>query len=405
MTRVTIIGAGPVGLDAALAFVDAGAEVTVLEAGPSVGTHVRAWGHVRLFTPWSMTVSDRMARRLAAAGQAVSPARDDYPTGEELVARLLDPVAALPALDGVIRTGVRVLGVARRGLLKHQAIGAPARKAAPFRLLLTDGAHEWSADADLVLDATGTWATPTDLGDGGVPAPGERAVADRIVRHLPRPATLDAWAGQRVLLVGAGKSAQTAARDLAEHGVGVLWAVRDPAPDWGAIPEDSLPGRQALVDSSEHLRTGAVPGVEVWTGAQVAALRSEGDGVGARIVVESGSGDRPGTDVTVDRVVALTGYGADPALYRELQVHECYATGAPMGLAAALLAAAGDGPADCLAQPAQGVDVLRSPEPDFFVVGAKSYGRNNAFLLRVGYAQVDEIVAAYAATVRAPVTA
>lgn len=56
---------------------------------------------------------------------------------------------------------------------------------------------------------------------------------------------------------------------------------------------------------------------------------------------------------------------------------------------------AGDG--DCLAQGSAGVDALRVPEPDFFVLGMKSYGRNSTFLLRVGYEQVEEVTGAYAA--------
>jgi len=72
------------------------------------------------------------------------------------------------------------------------------------------------------------------------------------------------------------------------------------------------------------------------------------------------------------------------------------ATAAPMNLSAALLSAVGSGPADCLAQASHGVDVLRVPEPDFFVLGMKSYGRNSTFLLRVGYDQVDDVASAYA---------
>lgn len=386
MTRVAILGAGPVGLDAALAFTGAGWDVTVLEAGTTPAAHVRAWGHVRLFTPWSMNVSDRMRRVVDV------PDGDDLPTGDELADRLLDPVAA--ALGDTVRSGVRVLGVGRRGLLKHEEIGAAARASAPFRLLLAAGGREWSEDADVVLDATGNYATPNALGDGGLAAPGEGAVADRIVRHLPAASTLAAWAGGRVLLVGGGKSAQTAARDLADRGVATVWAVRDPEPDWGAIPDDTLPSRQALVVSSARMRDGGVPAVSVRTGTHVAALRPRDDDVVASLADDAGV-----EEVVVDRVLALTGYVGDAGLYRQLQVHECYATGAPMNLAAALLAADGaDGspPADCLAQPAQGVDVLRSPEPDFFVLGAKSYGRSSAFLLRVGYQQVDEILGAYA---------
>ena len=62
-----------------------------------------------------------------------------------------------------------------------------------------------------------------------------------------------------------------------------------------------------------------------------------------------------------------------------------------MALAASLM---DSGAADCLAQPALGVDALRNPEPRFFVLGIKSYGRNPTFLLRVGWEQVAEVFAA-----------
>jgi hypothetical protein len=94
--------------------------------------------------------------------------------------------------------------------------------------------------------------------------------------------------------------------------------------------------------------------------------------------------------VVVDRVLALNGGVGDFTLYRQLQVHECYATAGPMKLAAALLGAAGG---DCLTQESHGPDTLRNPEPGFFIVGAKSYGRNSQFLLRIGWSQVDDVFA------------
>jgi hypothetical protein len=59
-----------------------------------------------------------------------------------------------------------------------------------------------------------------------------------------------------------------------------------------------------------------------------------------------------------------------------------------MDLAAALLKHAG---ADCLTVPAQGAATLRNPEPNFFILGAKSYGRSSNFLLRNGFEQVREV--------------
>jgi hypothetical protein len=92
--------------------------------------------------------------------------------------------------------------------------------------------------------------------------------------------------------------------------------------------------------------------------------------------------------VEVDRVLSLTGFVGDHEMYRQLQVHECYATCGPINLSAALLGAAGG---DCLTQTTHGADTLKNPEPGFFILGIKSYGRNNTFLMRVGWDQVSEV--------------
>jgi hypothetical protein len=61
-----------------------------------------------------------------------------------------------------------------------------------------------------------------------------------------------------------------------------------------------------------------------------------------------------------------------------------------MKLSAALLAQSGAAGGDCLAIENPGPDTLANPEPGFFILGAKSYGRNSQFLLRIGWQQVDD---------------
>jgi hypothetical protein len=368
--------------------------VTVYEAAAHVGGHVRAWGHVRMFTPWDLNVSPRMWAHLATIGWSVADC-DRYPTGREFAERVLDAVAGLPALAGRIRLGTRVEHVARDGLLKHEQVGSQARRCRPFRLLVTgpDGTERVER-ADVVLDCSGNLGNPNAIGEGGIPAPGERALGTRIRRTLPDlAAERDEWAGRHVLLVGAGKSAQTAARDLAElarqePGTRVQWVVRDPNPDWGEVPDDALPQRQALVDAARRFAAGHEPAVRVRPGTTVAGLSDHGERIGVCLTDRRGRVEH----VEVDRVLGLTGYMPAPDLYRQLQVHECYATAAPIRLAAALL---GDPAPDCLHQHTHGVDTLRNPEPDFFVLGVKSYGRDSRFLLPVGYDQVDEVTSTY----------
>jgi len=391
--HLAILGAGPTGLEAALAATEAGVPFTLYEAAAEVGANVRAWGHVRLFTPWDLDVSPRMRRHLDAAGVAV-PSGDDCPTGRELAERLLAPVAALPEVAPHLRLSTRVVAVGREGLLKHEEIATAERGRRPFRLLVADrSGGERIEHAGVVIDATGTYGHPNSLGDGGIPAPGERELAGSIRRDLPDFAReAEGWAGKTVLLAGAGHSAETAARELAElarraPGTRVIWALRREAP--AVTPDvaatgDPLPERARLEKAAAELAAGASPHVEVLHGVAIEELRPKADG-GVEVVLRNGAG--PGL-LAVDRVLALTGYVGDHGLYRQLQVHECYATCGPIQLSGALL---GAGAGDCLGQQSHGAEVLKNPEPNFYILGIKSYGRNNTFLLRVGWQQVEEV--------------
>lgn len=382
MPRIAILGAGPIGLEAALAAASRGYDFTVYESAPAVGGHVRRWGHVRTFTPWAMNVSPRMRAALPDA-----PAGAVLPTGAQLADELLEPVAELPQLAGRIRLSTRVEGVGREGLLKHEAVGHPRRASRPFRLLISrpDG-NEAIVHADVVIDATGTYGHPNRLGDGGIDAVNERAFEDRIERFLPDPSRPRVWAGKKILLTGSGHSAQTAARQLAALArdapdTRVVWAVRNPDPGWGAVRDDPLPERASLNAAAAELASGGCDAVSVRAGCVTEALHLRRD----RIVVTLRNGGPE--EVEVDRVLALNGGVGDHALYRQLQVHECYATSGPMNLAAAL----GEAGSDCLAVASHGPETLRHPEPGFFILGAKSYGRNSQFLLQAGWQQVDDV--------------
>lgn len=387
--HIAILGAGPIGLEAALAAAERGLPFTVYEAAGEVGGHVRAWGHVRTFTPWEMNVSPRAERALASA-ESGAPSGPALPIGHELVERLLAPLAALPALAGRVRLGERVVAVGRQGLLKHEEIGSGGRSRRPFRLLVADRHGEERVElADVAIDCTGTYGSPNRLGDGGIPAPGETAFEERIVRSLPdvdRDAT--EWSGRTILLTGAGHSAQTAAAQLAalarsSPSTRVVWAVRSPSPTWGAVADDPLPERAALNAAARELAAGASEAVDVRPGVVTERLAGR-DG---RIVATLRNGDAE--EVEVDRILALNGGVGDASIYRQLQVHECYATSGPMRLAAALLGESGGG--DCLAQAGHGPETLVNPEPGFFILGSKSYGRNSQFLLRLGWEQVDQV--------------
>lgn len=395
---IAIVGAGPIGLEAACAALDRAFDVHVFERG-EVGAHVQAWGHVRMFTPWSMNVGPCSAAHLKAAGHAV-PAGGACPTGAELAEQVLLPLAALPELKDRVHAHAQVVHISRRGALKADLIGDPRRREHPFRLLVRDaGGRENLLHAFAVIDASGTYGSPNRAGDGGIPARGEEHLAPQMSYHVEdvRGLARDRHAGKRTLVVGGGASAATTVVALAElaaeaPNTTATWVMRERELRFaGEVEHDTLPGRAALYARARELAT--TPGSPItWIGGAVVE-GFEYNSATHRFRVALRVGEQARLE-EVDRVVVNTGFGPDNSLYRELQVHECYGSRGPMKLSAALL---GAGAADCTTVPAFGVDQLRNPEPDFYVLGAKSYARYNSFLLSTGYEQVRQVIEALAA--------
>ncbi len=386
--RIAIVGGGPIGIEAALAAAERGWPFTVYEAAGSIAGNVRDWGHVRLFTPWDMNVSARVRRALGDA----APAGPELPTGAELVERAYAPAARL--LGDRLKLGTRVRAIAREGLLKHEEISSAERGRRPFRLLVAgpDG-EERVEHADAVVDCSGTYGNPNALGDGGIPAPGEAALGDRIERRMPDLArSARDWAGKRILLTGSGHSAQTAARELAElardaPGTSIVWAIRGRDESFGAVAGDSLPARAELNRDAAALAGGASPAVSVSFGAvteRLASARRAGRRGAAQRGGRRGRGrSRAGPERRRRRRVDLPP-AAGPRVLRDGRADEA------VGRAARTERRRGG---DCLAVGPLGPETLVNPEPGFFILGAKSYGRNSQFLMQTGWQQVDDAFA------------
>ena len=310
-------------------------------------------------------------------------------TGAELVDRVLEPVAALDGIRDHVRLNARVLKIGRVGLLKNEEVGSGRRAGHAFRLLLSDGGgQEWTEAADIVLDCTGN-AIPNPVGEGGIAAPGEGALRQTLHHEVPDLVTDSAaWTGKTTLLVGDGHSAQTALVELLGLTEGhpetkIVWVTRGPVPE--PLADDPLAGRADLTARAAALAATPPEGLTVLPCTSVDVFRR-----GARVEVTLSGPRAELKEVEVDSVLALTGRIGDHTIYRQLQVHECWATSGPMKLAAALMAQVGGG-GDCLDQTSLGAETLRNPEPGFFILGIKSYGRRGDFLMRVGWEQVEEV--------------
>ncbi len=390
--KIAILGAGPVGLEAALLAASKGHDVHVFERG-RVGEHVRNWSHVTFFSPWELNRSPWGVAALTESGADLA-ADDVFPTGAEYLSGYLEPLAALPKLEGRIHEGCEVVAIARDGALKGAHVGGRDDALGPFNLLVRQGDDERYEHADLVIDTTGAYRAHNALGPGGLPALGETRADTLIERYVPDVlgADRDLYAGKRVLVVGAGYSAVTSLKLLHalkadEPSTHVSWLVLGEDEPYEVLPDDPLPQRSALATFGNAAASGGVDGITTLRSSRVEALRTLDDGALEVTISRGGSPQR----FVVDRVVSNVGYRPDLELARELQVHLCYASEGPMKLAASLLAVGGGG-GDCLAQTSAGVETLMNPERDFFVLGAKSYGRNSAFLLKLGFEQVASVL-------------
>ena len=388
---VAVIGGGPVGLAAAAHLINRGLSVKVYEAGPAVGSNLRDWEHVRVFTPWRYCV-DTVATALLARRGWRMPDADAFPTGGDLVSAYLQPLAATPELTAVIETNARVTGISRHGLDK---VVSREREARPFVLIVKVGAGIRRDLVRAVVDASGTWATPNPLGASGLPAVGEAEFADRIAYGIPTILGRDRhlYAGRRTIVVGSGHSAANALLELAqltedEASASLVWATRsvDLARIYSGGDADQLPARGQLgANVKELVDQGRV---ELTTGFAILALREER---GAIIVKgETAKGLR--WIGPVDRIIAATGQRPDLSLTRELR----------LDLDPWLESAKALGPLidpnvhSCGSVPPHGHRELAHPEPGFYTVGIKSYGRAPTFLLLTGYEQVRSVAAAIA---------
>src|SRR6478752_5049709 len=178
---VAILGAGPVGLAAAAHVLERGLEPIVLEAGPQAAHAVRQWGHVRMFSPWEYNI-DKAAERLLRATGWNAPVGCEYPTGEELVERYLEPLATRTVLKDHIKTSSRVTAVGRAGFDKMKSNG---RAFEPFTIRYRNGKGPEQLKADAVIDASGTWFSPNPAGADGLPAMGEEAGHPQIAYGMP----------------------------------------------------------------------------------------------------------------------------------------------------------------------------------------------------------------------------
>lgn len=355
LPRVVVLGAGPIGLEAALYARSLGHAVAVYEQGQP-GEHVNRWGHLKMFSPfgWNSTALGRKTLGTTLPDDAA------LLTGREFRETYLMPLAESAVLKPCIVPQTTVLTIGRVGWRKTDT--DLKKPLPPFRLLLRNAqGQERFETANVILDCTGTYLRPNWAGDGGIPAAGEIASRPQIMYWNDDilGAKKAVYAGKSIILIGDGYSAATSISSLAtlaeEHqSTWVFWLSHGvkgaPLP---RIANDPLKERDRLAARANSLACRCDGNLEFHANTLIDEIISHGPDKGFRV-----AGTKNGEPVNweVDRVIANVGYRPDLMLCQELRVGESL-TG----------------------------------EPGYHVLGAKALGRDSGFLIRDGHEQIRKL--------------
>ncbi len=400
LEKIVILGAGPVGLECALYARYLGYPTKVFEKHSSIAGNVMDWGHVQLFTPFEMNTSPLgLAALEAQEPDRNMPTGDQFHTGLEWTQWYLEPLSKSDLLADNIQFDSKICAVGRPTLGKTDAIGSPSRADDGFRVTVESGNLCRYESADIVIDATGNYGHPNSIGAG--PVIGEPSLLNSISGLSTSQQTIehgfttgivdisqcaDALRGKKILVVGSGYSAATNILALEQlrhtHNIHLSWLTKHDGAPVNSIENDQLKNRRDLTQRANKI-------AEQIDLKNNQIINSIGAGESRRFLIEWTSTEDISTTSSeeFDCVIANVGFQGDYAILEPLQLHRCYATGGPMKLAASLLS---QNSADCMNVTSDSSTMVTT-EPNFYVIGSKSYGRNSQFLFRNGLHQIRDV--------------
>lgn len=385
---VAIIGAGPIGLAAAAHLSHRNIPFLLFEAGKNVGANIRTWGHVTMFSPWKYTI-DAVAEALLRNNGWSSPNKEALPTGHALIENYLEPLSCHFSIAPHLHLDTRVISVGRLGMDKMKD---KDRSITPFELKVNERGTVQYYQVRAVMDASGTWNQPNPIGSCGLFAKGEEGLSDRITYGIPdlKGNARERYAHKNVLVVGSGHAAIQVLLELAEvqrehPKTQIHWALRKGSINkvYGGQTKDALKGRGALGIRIEKLVNSGK--LHIYTDFFILQLASSLQGLTVR-------GKRNGAQFSLDgmdEIICNTGSRPDMSLAREVRLALDPSLEAVSGLAHLI----NPNIHSCGTVRPHGEKELRHPEQNYYIVGAKSYGRAPTFLLATGYEQVRSIVA------------
>lgn len=381
---VAIIGAGPIGLAAAAHLIERGENIIIFESGAEVGSHIKEWGHVQVFSPWQYNIDKAAARLLEKAGWE-RPDDDVLPTGKELLEQYLYPLSRLPEIESNIKLNAKVTAVSRKDMDKMKTLG---RESQPFIVLVEENQLTTLYEAKAVVDATGTWGKANPVHSSGIWTKEEGDLKEHIYYGIPDIKNRDGerFNGKKVAVIGGGHSAINSMLELSKDpNTEIFWIMRKSKVGnaYGGEDNDQLKARGAL--GSRIHRLVDQGRIKVFTPFHIHQLKQ----VDGKINITGTSLGEVKQVEGIDEIVVNTGSRPDFSFLGELRLSIDQSTESVETLAPLI----DPNVHSCGTVRPHGEKELRHLEKNFYIVGMKSYGRAPTFLMATGYEQVRSIAA------------
>jgi thioredoxin reductase len=274
------------------------------------------------------------------------------------------------------------------------------REEAPYviQVLVNNGVEQYEAKA--VIDASGTWSSPNPIGSGGVYAVGEFDNQHRIFYGIPdiQHEHTQRYKNKNVLVMGSGHSSINTILELDKlkdqyPDTTIHWILRKKRIQdvYGGQEADALEARGALGIKIEQLVNS--DRVNVYTPFHVQQIVNENN----QLTIIGYQNDQKFALPGIDEIISNTGSRPDFSFLREVRLSIDPSLESVLEIAELI----DPNIHSCGTVRPHGQRELRHPEKDFYIVGAKSYGRAPTFLMATGYEQVRSIAAAIAGDMEA----
>lgn len=400
--KLVVVGGGPIGIETTLYARFLGYDVEVLERD-RLFEHVLAWPGDSLLGPFGKLTSP-----LGKAAIRTQMPEHRFPDDGQLVSArqwlesYLHPLAEVDLVVDSIRCGWEMLQVGRESFGRSDRVEYEDRFDELFLCRAVDSERNsrWIS-ADMVVDATGTFGTAAGLGPGGLDPLGdqhwktewrdERVAAEggpRLIRRfLAGAESLAQVANRRVVVLGNDDMALTNLSALlqlptAERCSSLEWWTR-----WPVSAAEAAAVKSSDSSWLASLRQQVERGIEAGRmtrrgGVQISRLEAEGESWRLELMGETAE------QIAVDVVIANTGFVGDDRAFAELQVARCPVSGVPLS------------PQDPealervyrpLAVDSWDAADLVTTEPNFYVLGAKRWGRGSGCSMERALGQIRSL--------------